>query len=58
LTGIQPAKTYTREEAAAEAFPEVRTAYFNIWVEHVARALGVKIKIDAKQVAKLDEVGP
>jgi hypothetical protein len=58
LTGIQTAKTYTREEAAAEAFPEVRTGYFNVWVEHIARAQGVKIKIDPKQVAKLDEVGP
>jgi hypothetical protein len=58
LTGVVPAKTYTREEAAAEAFPEVRTAYFNVWVDQVARSLGVKIKIDPKQVAKLDEVGP
>ncbi|MBA3499987.1 MAG: hypothetical protein M4D80_03880 [Myxococcota bacterium] len=58
LTGVSPAKTYTREEAAAEAFPEVRTAYFNVWVDQIARALGVKIKIDPAQVAKLDEVGP
>ena len=57
LTGVLPAKTYTREEAAAEAFPEVRTAYFNVWVDQIGRALGVKIKIDPKQVAKLEE-GP
>jgi hypothetical protein len=58
LIGVLPAKTYTRDEAAAEAFPEVRTAYFNVWVEQIARSLGVKVHIDPKQVAKLDEVGP
>ena len=55
LTGVLPAKTYTRDEAAAEAFPEVRAAYFNVWVEQIARSLGVKVTIDPKQVAKLEE---
>ena len=58
MTNMLPAKTYTREEAAAEAFPEVRTAYFNAWVDQVARSLGVKIDIDRKQLPKLEELGP
>jgi hypothetical protein len=58
LTGMLPAKTYTRDEAAAEAFPEVRLAYFNVWVDQIARSLGVKIDIDRKQVEKLEELGP
>lgn len=58
MTGLGPAKTYTREEAAAEAFPEVRTAYFNVWVDQIAKSLGVKIDIDRKQLPKLEELGP
>jgi hypothetical protein len=57
LTEIGPAKSYTREDAAAEAFPELRRGYFQIWVNQIVRSLGVTIKIDDKQVAKLDEVG-
>jgi hypothetical protein len=58
LTDVLPAKAYTREEAAVEAFPEVRRGYFSLWVDEIAKALGVKIEIDDKQVAKLDQVGP
>ena len=55
LTGVKPEKRYTREEAAEEAFPEVRRGYFTTWVDQIAKSLGVKITIDDKAVAKLDE---
>ena len=58
LTDLQPAKTYTREEAASVAFPEVRRAYFGYWVEQITKSLGVRVEIDEKQVAKLDQVQP
>ncbi len=58
LTDVGAAKTYTREEAASEAFPEVRRGYFRVWVNDIIRSLGVKIEVDQQQVAHLDEVGP
>ena len=54
LDGILPPKSYTREEAAAEAFPEIRRQYFTHWVNQIVRGLGVKITVDPKQ---LDEAG-
>ena len=48
LDDILPAKTYTREEAARESFPEVRRAYFQTWVNQIVRSLGVKITVDPK----------
>jgi hypothetical protein len=58
LTGVLPAKSYTREQAAAEAFAEARMMYFNVWAAQIARSLGVKVKIDQAQVAKLEEIDP
>ena len=58
LTGLEPAKTFTREEAAAEAFPEVRRGYFTFWVDQITKSLGVRITLDDKAIAKLDEAGP
>ena len=54
LDGILPAKTYTREEAAAEAFPEIRRQYFTHWVNQIIRSLGVKITVDPKQLDEAD----
>lgn len=48
LEGVQPARTLSREEAAREAFPEVRRAYFHVWVNQIVRSLGVKITVDPK----------
>lgn len=56
LTGLVPARTYTREAAAAEAFPEARIAYFNVWVEQIARSLGIKVEKDLEQLTKLEEL--
>jgi hypothetical protein len=55
LTGIRPAMTYTPEEAATEAFPEVRRGYFTFWVDQIAKSLGVRITLDEKAIARLDD---
>ena len=55
LHGVQPAKKYTRDEAANEVFGEVRRNYFNLWVNQIAKSLGVTITIDPKRVAKVLE---
>jgi hypothetical protein len=46
---------YTREEIAAEVFPEVRRRYFQLWVNQLARSLGVRVELDEEQIARLDE---
>ncbi|MBA3393187.1 MAG: peptidyl-prolyl cis-trans isomerase [Deltaproteobacteria bacterium] len=53
-----PARKRTREELAAEAFPDVRRSYFQVWVNGIVRSLGVKIEIDPEQLAQIDEVMP
>jgi hypothetical protein len=55
LTDVIPAQKYTREEAAAEAFPEVRRGYFNVWVDQLAKDSGVRITKDEKAFATLEE---
>ena len=57
-TGGLPPQEMTRDEIAASAFPELRRSMFPIWVAQIQRDLGVKVEIDAAQVARLDEVGP
>lgn len=57
-TGGLAAKETTREELAAEAFPDLRRSMFPIWVAQIARELGVTPVIDQAQLARLDEVGP
>ncbi len=58
LTRLIPARERTREELAAEAFPDVRRSYFQVWVNGIVRSLGVEIVIDQAQLARLDEVAP
>jgi hypothetical protein len=54
LTGIEPEKSYTREQAAAEAFPEVRRGYFVLWVDHLQKELGLRVTYDDKRDQKLE----
>jgi hypothetical protein len=54
FTDVIPAQKYTREQAAAEAFPEVRRGYFNAWVDQLAKDGGVRITRDDKAFAALE----
>ncbi|HSK01357.1 MAG TPA: peptidylprolyl isomerase [Kofleriaceae bacterium] len=58
LTERMAPRVYTREEIAAEVFPDVRRQYFQLWVNGLARSLGVRVELDAAQIARLDEGGP
>jgi parvulin-like peptidyl-prolyl isomerase len=55
LTRRMAPRVYTREEIAAEVFPEVRRRYFQLWVNQLARSLGVRVELDEEQIARLDE---
>lgn len=48
----------TREDLAAEIFPDLRRSMFTVWVNQIVKDLGVKIAIDPQQVARLDEATP
>src|SRR5512138_2648975 len=54
LANLLPAEKKTREQLAAEGFPEVRRQYFNVWVAQIVRQSGVKITFDQKSIALLD----
>ncbi len=47
-------RVYTREEVAAEVFPDLRRQYFQIWVNQIARSLGVKVQLDEAAIARLE----
>jgi hypothetical protein len=53
--GGLPPKESTRDEIAAEAFPELRRAAFQAWVNEVIKQLGIKIEINAPLVARLED---
>nr|MDQ3369192.1 peptidyl-prolyl cis-trans isomerase [Myxococcota bacterium] len=55
LTDIVPPRRFSPEEVARDVFPEVRRSYFQVWVNEIAKALGVTIEIDPAQVARLAE---
>lgn len=55
LTDVIAAQKYTREEAAAEAFPEIRRSYFNVWVDGLAKESGVRITKDDKAFAEANQ---
>ena len=57
-TGGLPPRTLTREQLAAEMFPELRRGYFDAWAAQIAKASGVQVSIDEAQLAHLDEVTP
>lgn len=55
--GLAPKET-SRDELVADAFPDLRRSFFPIWVNQIAKDLGVKPEIDQAGVQRLDEVGP
>lgn len=57
-TGGLPALERTRDELAAEVFPELRRGYFQVWVNQLVKEHGLTIEIDQDRLATLDEVGP
>lgn len=57
-TDVVPAAERTREELASEAFPDLRRAYYQVWVNQIMKERGVKVAIDEREFAKLDEGAP
>lgn len=54
-SGGLPPKEFTRDEIAAEAFPELRRQAFQVWVNELVKRLDVKIVIDTALVARLED---
>ena len=54
-TGGVPAREFTREEFAAEAYPDLRRQMFAIWVNQLIKELHVHIELDQAEIAKLAE---
>jgi hypothetical protein len=52
-TGGVPAHEFTREEFAAEAYPDLRRQMFAIWVNQLIKELHVHIELDQAEIAKL-----
>jgi len=55
LANLIPAETKTHEQLSAELFPEVRRQYFNTWVNQIIKSSGVRITVDQKVVARLEQ---
>jgi hypothetical protein len=51
--GVEPKDT-TRDELAAEMFPELRRRQFQLWVTQLGKQLGIHIEIDQANLARLD----
>jgi hypothetical protein len=54
-TDVLAAREQTREELAAEVFPDLRRSFFQVWVNQIIREQKVQIAIDS---AQLEEAGP
>ena len=54
--GVEP-RERTRDELVAEMFPELRRQQFQLWVNQIARRLGVHIEVDEAAVKQLDAGG-
>ncbi|MBA3459927.1 MAG: hypothetical protein H0T46_08195 [Deltaproteobacteria bacterium] len=50
-----PAKESTREELAAERFPDMRRQTFQAWVNQLIKQHGIKIELDQAQLQKLED---
>jgi hypothetical protein len=58
-TGGTPARERSRDEVAAEVFPELRRRQFQRWVTQLARERGVHIELEQAELSRLDtEAGP
>lgn len=53
-----PAQKITRDELAAQAFPEFRRAQFTGWVNGIVKLLGLAISIDVTQLEQPDPAAP
>jgi hypothetical protein len=52
LLRVYPPRVYTRDEVAADVFPELRRQFFMRWVDDIMASLGVKIVVDQQQLAE------
>jgi hypothetical protein len=56
-TGGSPARTRSRDDVAAELFPELRRRQFQRWVTQLARQRGIAIQIEQGELTRLDAEG-
>jgi hypothetical protein len=56
-TGGSPARERSRDEVAAELFPELRRRQFQRWVSQLARQHGVHIEVEQAELSRLDTEG-
>jgi hypothetical protein len=56
-TGGSPARERSRDEVAAELFPELRRRQFQRWVSQLARQRGIAIQVEQAELARLDAEG-
>jgi hypothetical protein len=56
-TGGSPARERSRDEVAAELFPELRRRQFQRWVTQLARQRGIHIEVEQAELARLDAEG-
>jgi hypothetical protein len=56
-TGGTPAQDRTRDQVAAELFPELRRRQFQRWVSQIARQRGIAIHVEQAELARLDDAG-
>ena len=54
LTEVIPAKQFTRDEFADLVLPDIRRKHFQTWVDSIIQSLGVTIRVDTDQLARLD----
>ncbi len=55
-TGGTPAAELTRDDLAAEVFPDLRRSYFDVWAREVQKKLGAKVELVDENLAKLDKL--
>ncbi len=56
-TGGSPAHERSRDEVAAELFPELRRRQFQRWVTQIARQRGIHIEVEQAELSRLDSEG-
>jgi hypothetical protein len=57
-SGGLPPKETTRDELAADVFPDLLRAQFAVWISELVKINSVSIKLDQGAIARLDEVVP
>lgn len=56
-TGGSPARERSRDEVAADLFPELRRRQFQRWVSQLARQRGIAIRVEQGELTRLDAEG-